>query len=208
MEPVREARMQETPTALTAQKMQISRMIPMTARTAVRMQETAQRTEMVPSQVPVPTQVPVILTAEKQRDPAMREARNRMIPMMARIPVLTMDLIQETAAPEQKGTRTVAPEVKETQVQETQEAPTRETPEREIPIRETAAAALLTREAPIQETAAAVLIKEAPTRAEALTQRSCQNPAMMSLLLWARIQTQSLRATNSAMTSASTSGRR
>ena len=179
MEPVREARMQETPTALTAQKMQISRMIPMTARTAVRMQETAQRTEMVPSQVPVPTQVPVILTAEKQRDPAMREARNRMIPMTARIPVLTMDLIQETAAPE-----------------------------REIPIRETAAAALLTREAPIQETAAAVLIKEAPTRAEALTQRSCQNPAMMSLLLWARIQTQSLRATNSAMTSASTSGRR
>ena len=61
------SRMQETPTALTAQKMQISRMIPMTARTAVRMQETAQRTEMVPSQVPVPTQVPVILTAEKQR---------------------------------------------------------------------------------------------------------------------------------------------
>lgn len=180
------------------------RMIPMTARTAVRMQETAQRTEMVPSQVPVPTQVPVILTAEKQRDPAMREARNRMIPETARNQTPETVPIQETVL-----------------IKETSETQIRETPEREIPIRETAAAVLPTREALTKETPAPIReaptretavppTKEAaaPTRAEALTQRSCQNPAMMSLLLWARIQTQSLRATNSAMTSASTSGRR
>ena len=159
MEPVREAGTQET---LTAQQMQISRMIPTAARTAARMQETAQRTERVPSQDPVPTQVPVTPTAEKRRDPAIREARNRMTPAKARIPVPARELIRETA---------------ETQI-------------REIPIRETAAAAP-TREAPTKETPAPTRealtretavppIKEAaaPTREEAPIRRNCRNPAM------------------------------